>query len=85
VDEVTDFFDRHLDDIAEAMREPDIVHTCMYPPGRRVWLFNWRWPFVHTWISHAICCCEINQIMRGNRRMQQSIDDIVAILDTLAD
>jgi hypothetical protein len=85
VDEVQDFLDRHGDAIAEAIKEPDVVHNrhCSY--GKRIWRFNRYWPFIHTWIGTCACVCEINQMMRGNREMQANIDDIVAILNSMKD
>jgi hypothetical protein len=83
--EVEDFFERHLDAIAEAMKEPDVVHSPHCRHGKRMWIFTWRWPFVITWISTSVCTCGINEILRGNRRMQHNIDDIIAILDGIRD
>lgn len=85
---VDDFFERHLDAIAEAMKPEypvTVVHSRFCSHGKRQWLFSWRWPFVQTWISTSVCICGINEILRGNREMQRNIDDIVAILDTLQD
>jgi hypothetical protein len=62
--EVDDFLHRHLDDIAEAMKEPDVVHSPRCTHGKRVWMFNRYWPFIHTWISTCVCVCEINDILR---------------------
>lgn len=48
-----------------------------------MWLFTWRWPFVHTWISKSVCVCDINEILRGQRLQRESMrlmDDIVAAL-----
>jgi hypothetical protein len=78
--EVDDFFARHIDAIAEAMREPDVVHGPHCTNGKRVWMFDWHWPFVHTWISNAICVCDINQIMRLHNESMRLMDDIVRAL-----
>jgi hypothetical protein len=80
-EEIEDFFARHLDDIAEAMKEPDVIHSRHCTRGKRRWIFTWRWPFVITWISNAVCLCEINQMLRGNRLLSQGIEDIVAALE----
>lgn len=74
-----------MDAIAEAIKEPDVVHSPRCQHGKRQWVFMWRWPFVRTWISQSICLCEVNSILRGNREIQRNIDDIVALLDTLPD
>jgi hypothetical protein len=83
--EVEDFFERHMDAIVEAIKEPDVVHRPTCTNGKRVWIFTWRWPFVITWISTAVCLCEINTLVRGIREMNRGIDDIVEILDSLND
>jgi hypothetical protein len=86
--EIEECLYRHLDAIAEAMKEPeepDVVHSSRCSYGKRMWLFSWKFPFVITWISRAWCCCGINEIVRGNRRMQHNIDDIVEILDNMRD
>jgi hypothetical protein len=88
VNEVDDFFERHLDDIAEAMKPKypvTVPHRKHCTHGKRQWVFSWRWPFVVTWISNAVCCCEVNEILEANRRMQHNIDDIVEILNELND
>ena len=85
---VCDFFDRHLDDIAKVLKKDypvTVVHSRHCTHGKRQWLFSWRWPFVQTWISTAVCICGINDILRGHREFQRNIDDIVAILETLRD
>lgn len=78
--EVDDFFDRHADAIAKAIREPAVQHNPHCNHGKRMWTFSWRWPFVHTWISKCVCVCEINQIMRGHRETMRLMDEIVAAL-----
>lgn len=77
-----DFLERHWKAIAKVL-DQGVIHHPLCSHGKRVWLFNWRWPFVHTWISTAICICDVNAILsqRSIRRMQHNIDDIVAILD----
>jgi hypothetical protein len=83
--EVDDFFHRHLDSLAEAMKEPEVQHSPHCTHGKRVWMFNRHWPFIHTWVSNCVCVCDINAILQGNRRMQHHIDDIVEMLDQLRD
>jgi hypothetical protein len=78
--EIDDFFERHIDEIAEAIKEPDVVHGKYCTNGKRQWMFNRHWPFIHTWISTAVCVCEINQIMRQHRETQRLMDEIVEAL-----
>jgi hypothetical protein len=80
VDEVEDFFARHLNDIEKAMREPDVEHNPHCRNGKRQWMFNRYWPFIHTWISTAVCVCEINQIMRQHRETNRLIGELVEAL-----
>jgi hypothetical protein len=82
-----DFLHRHIDDIAEVMKRRypvTLVHSPRCTHGKRQWVFTWRWPFVSTWISNAVCICGINEILRNNRKFH-NIDDIVDILDSLRD
>jgi hypothetical protein len=80
VDEVDDFFDRHIDAIAKTLNEPFSMHSphCAY--GKRQWIFSWRWPFIHTWISTCVCVCEINQIMRQHNETMRLMSEIVDAL-----
>lgn len=80
MDEVDDFFARHLDDIEQAMMEPDVEHSPHCKTGKRMWMFNRHWPFIHTWISTCICCCEINAILRGHRESRRLMNEIVEAL-----
>jgi hypothetical protein len=78
--EVDDFFDRHIDAIAEAIKEPDTLHSKYCTNGKRQWMFNRYWPFIHTWISTAVCVCEINQMMRQHNESMRLMKDIVDAL-----
>lgn len=79
--EITDFFDRHIDAIAEAIKEPDVIHNPHCTNGKRQWMFNRYWPFVHTWISTAICVCDINQMMRLHNESRRLMNEIVQALE----
>lgn len=63
VDEPEDFFARKAQVIAEDLRPKPLKHRCRYPPGKRIWVFTWRWPFVRSWRSRAICLCDIVEIL----------------------
>ncbi len=81
--EIDDFFERHGDAIAEAIKEPDlpgVTHGKHCTNGKRQWMFNRHWPFVHTWISTAVCVCEINQMMRQHNESMRLMEEIVEAL-----
>lgn len=82
--EVEDFLERHGDAIREAIREPDVIHGPHCTNGKRQWMLTRHFPFVRTWISTAICCCEINQILRQHRETMRLMDEIVEALQPRA-
>lgn len=61
--EIEDFLERHGDAIAKAIAPKETKHHCRYPRGKRMWRFSWKWPFIHTWISQAICLCDITAVL----------------------
>jgi hypothetical protein len=61
-DEIKDCVWRHEHFLELKLRHPKIIHRPGCTRGKRMWRFCWKWPFVRTWISQAICMCEIIQI-----------------------
>lgn len=67
---------RHADFLELKLRHPKVKHRPGCTRGKRRWRFSWKWPFVHTWISQAICMCEIIEI----EAVIATFDEIVPIL-----
>jgi hypothetical protein len=71
-DEIKDCVWRHEHFLALKLEEHKVKHRPGCTRGKRRWLFSWRWPFVHTWISQSICMCEII-----------AMDEMIATFDQL--
>lgn len=67
---------RHADFLELKLRHPKVKHRPGCTRGKRRWRFSWKWPFVHTWISQAICMCEIIEI----EEMVATFEEVIPIL-----
>ena len=75
-DEIKECVWRHIHFLELKLKHPKVEHRKGCTRGKRQWYFTWKWPFVRTWISQAICMCEIIAM----EEMVTTFDAVIPIL-----
>ena len=70
---------RHEHFLELKLRHPRVKHRKGCTRGKRMWRFFWKWPFVRTWISQAVCMCEIIAI----DEMEATFDQVIEMMNGL--